>query len=118
MIDHACDSESAKGRGTDSDANRRERRRTERDDTGGTSDPCASSVPRRRCIGDSAWSMSQWEIRVSEWEVKWVDDKLRRRMTMTMTQENANAPMRGWAMRPLIGPASHTRLVACSDSPS
>lgn len=31
---------------------------------------------------------------------------------------SANAPIRGWAMRPLIGPASHTRLAACSDRPS
>lgn len=27
------------------------------------------------------------------------------------------SPMTGWAIKPLIGPASHTRLVSCSESP-
>ena len=28
-----------------------------------------------------------------------------------------DAPMRGWAINPLMGPASHTSDVSCSDSP-
>ena len=28
-----------------------------------------------------------------------------------------DAPMRGWAISPLMGPASHTNDVSCSDSP-
>lgn len=32
--------------------------------------------------------------------------------------ESEIAPMRGWATRPEIGPASQTREVSCSDRPS
>ena len=34
-----------------------------------------------------------------------------------MYRREMNAPMRGWAINPLIGPASHTKDVSCSDTP-
>ena len=34
-----------------------------------------------------------------------------------VAQEEMDAPMRGWAISPLMGPASHTNDVSCSDTP-
>lgn len=62
------------------------------------------------------WLVMGWEEKFYNWVGNEGEMKIagkRGRVAL----ERMDVPMRGWATNPLMGPASHTNDVSCSDNP-